>query len=198
MRYVLIPLVAALALPTAAHAGPATIEVRGPDGMPLVDAVVTIQTARKAGGPIRFTWPAAMQQHNIAFDPRVLIVPVGASVTFPNLDKVRHHVYSFSKIKKFELKLYGREEARTVTFDKVGLVPVGCNIHDSMSGFIMVVDTPYAMKTDAGGRVRIADVPAGAASLSVWHPAIRAVGNQLTNQVTIAASGYTTTLAIRR
>lgn len=198
MRIFSLLLAAAIALPIAAHAAPASIEVRGSDGKPLVDAVVTIDTGRKAAGPLRVNWPARMSQHNIQFDPRVLVVPVGATVTFPNLDKVRHHVYSFSKTKKFELKLYGREQARSVTFDKPGLVTVGCNIHDAMSGSIMVVDTPYAMKTDSSGRVRIADVPAGAASISVWHPGIRAPGNRLTNQVTIGANGYSTTLAIRR
>lgn len=197
MRYPIAAMFIALSAGIA-HAGPAAIEVRGPDGRPLADAVVTISTPRKPAGTMRFAWPAVMKQHNIAFEPRVLIVPVGATVTFPNLDKVRHHVYSFSKIKKFELKLYGREEERSVTFDKAGVVPVGCNIHDGMSGFIVVVDTPYAEKTDASGRIHIADVPAGSASVSVWHPSIRAPDNRLTNQVTIAASGYTTTLAIRR
>ncbi len=194
----MIALLTAVFAAGVAHAGSATIDVRGADGQPLADAVVTIQTARKPSGPIRFDWPATMSQHNIAFDPHVLIVPIGSTVTFPNLDKVRHHVYSFSKAKKFELKLYGREEARTVVFDKVGIVPIGCNIHDSMSGFIIVVDTPYAMKTDASGRVRIADVPAGPASVSVWHPSIRAADNRLTNQVAIGAGGYTTILVIRR
>ena len=198
MRIPHVLLLAAAALPAAALAGPATIEVRGADGKPLVDAVVTIDTPRKPAGSPRFDWPAVMKQQNVAFDPHVLVVPVGATVTFPNLDKVRHHVYSFSKIKKFDLKLYGREEARSVVFDKPGVVPIGCNIHDAMSGFVVVVDTPYAMKTDANGRVRIADVPAGPASLSVWHPDIRAAGNRLTNQVTIGASGFATTLAIRR
>lgn len=197
MRFFLVLLAAAMTA-GAAHAGTAVIDVRGADGKPLVDAVVTIQTAAKPTAPIRFAWPARMSQHNISFDPHVLVVPVGATVTFPNLNSVRHHVYSFSKTKKFELKLYGREEARSVLFDKAGIVPVGCNIHDAMSGFIVVVDTPYAMKTDAGGRVRIADVPAGTAGISVWHPSIRAPDNRLTNRVTIGAGDYATTLVIGR
>lgn len=183
---------------TPAIAGDAAIEVRGPDGNPLADAVVTIQTARRVAAPIRFAWPAVMQQHNIAFDPHVLIVPVGSTVGFPNMDKVRHHVYSFSKVKKFDLKLYGRDETRSVVFDKAGVVAIGCNIHDSMSGFIVVVDTPYAMKTDANGRVRVADVPAGIATVSVWHPDIRAPGNSLQQTATISAAGYRTTLTIHR
>ena len=83
-----------------------------------------------------------MAQENISFSPHVLIVPVGATVAFPNHDRVRHHVYSVSKPKKFDIKLYGRDETRTEAFDKPGVVALGCNIHDQMSGFIIVVDTP--------------------------------------------------------
>ena len=179
-------------------AGDAVIDVVGPDGNPLADAVVTIKTSRGAPVPARFSWPALMQQHNIAFDPHVLVVPVGSTVGFPNLDKVRHHVYSFSKVKKFDLKLYGRDETRSVVFDKAGVVAIGCNIHDRMSGFIVVVDTPYAMKTDANGRVRIPNVPAGDATVTLWHPEIHAPGNTLQQKAAITAAGYRTTLTVRR
>jgi hypothetical protein len=178
---------------TAASAGNVQVQVRGPGGAPLADAVVTVSS--RVPGPVRFPWPYVIKQQNIAFDPHVLIVPVGASVTFPNMDNVRHHVYSFSKPKKFELKLYGHEEARTVVFDKPGVVAIGCNIHDQMSGFIVVVDTPYAAKTDANGHVTIPDVPAGAATLTVWSAALRAPGNQLSQPVTIAPGGFTKVVA---
>ncbi|WBO21495.1 methylamine utilization protein [Sphingomonas abietis] len=172
---------------TAATAGNVQVQVRGADGAPVADAVVTVSA--HAAGRITFPWPSVVKQQNITFDPHVLIVPVGASVSFPNMDNVRHHVYSFSKPKKFELKLYGHEEARTVVFDKPGVVAIGCNIHDQMSGFIVVVDTPYAAKTDASGRVTIANVPAGNATLTVWSAAMRAPGNQLAQPVTITPAG---------
>src|SRR6185437_2462729 len=69
-----------------------------------------------------------------------------------------------------ELKLYSHDETRTVKFDKAGVVAVGCNIHDNMTAFIRVVDTPYAGKSDARGAVVIHDVPEGAATIEVWHP----------------------------
>ncbi len=166
-----------------------------PGGRPVAGAVVMIDSAvRDASVPIRFPWPYVVAQAKIAFDPHVLIVPVGASVAFPNRDQVRHHVYSFSKPKKFELKLYGREQARSVVFDKPGIVALGCNIHDSMSGFVVVVDTPFAMQTDATGHARIANVPAGAAHLRIWHPSIRAPNNQVI--VPVAVSGATFAKAI--
>lgn len=193
-----VALICSIMVPVAAHAATADVIVRGADGQPLVGAVVTIDSPKKPAGPIRFPWPMVMAQQNISFNPHVLIVPVGATVSFPNRDRVRHHVYSFSKPKKFDLKLYGRDETRSETFDTPGIVALGCNIHDTMSGFVVVVDTPYAMQTDASGHVHIADVPAGGATVSVWHPSIRTPGNRLSQPISIAATGYSTILTMRR
>ena len=178
-----------LAAPTSAQAATVDIVVRGADGKPLAGAVVFVDTPRKPAAPIRFAWGTEMAQHNIAFDPHVLIVPIGSTVTFPNKDKVRHHVYSFSKVKAFNLKLYGRDQVPTVLFDKPGIVALGCNIHDSMSGFIKVVDTPFAARSNGAGQVQIAALPAGAATVTVWHPNLRGKDNELVMQVPVTASG---------
>jgi plastocyanin len=184
--------------PIPACAATVGIDVRGTDGKPLAGAVIMIDTPKKSPGPIRFAWGTEMAQRNIAFDPHVLIVPVGSTVTFPNRDRVRHHVYSFSKVKTFDLKLYGREEVPSVVFDKPGVVALGCNIHDTMSGFIIVVETPFAMQTDAAGHVSIPNVPAGSATVRLWHPSIRTPDNMLTQTVIIAAAGFSTTYTIHR
>src|SRR5580698_10617741 len=155
----LLALLVLLATPLAARAADLEVILKDARGQPVPDAVVTFTPAQAPGRAPHFDWPMIMAQHNIAFDPHVLIVPVGADVTFPNQDTVRHDVYSFSAAKRFELKLYGREQARTVHFDKAGVVAVGCNIHDRMSGFIFVTSTPFAAKTDAAGRAVIASVP---------------------------------------
>ena len=181
---------------TAALAAPASITVRGPDGRALVGAVVSIDMPGVAAPKPRASY--SVEQRNIQFDPHVLIVPVGATVAFPNRDRVRHHVYSFSKPRKFDLKLYGREEVRAVTFDKAGVVALGCNIHDAMSGFLIVTATPFVAQTDAAGAVAIDGVPAGKATVRVWHPSIRSGGNELRQPVTITAAGLTTQFAIRR
>lgn len=130
-----------------------------------------------------------MVQQNIAFVPNVLIVPVGATVSFPNKDKVRHHVYSFSKPAKFEIKLFARDETRSYRFVSAGAVALGCNIHDSMSGFIKVVDTPYAVKSGADGHARIAGLPGGAARVTIWHPNARGKDNETVQSVPLNASG---------
>ena len=164
---------------TSAAAGSLTVTVRGPGGKPVADAVVTVYPGgQPTKGPIKFPWPYRVAQQNIQFTPFVLIAPVGAEVAFPNLDKVRHHVYSFSAGNKFELKLYGKEENRTVKLPVAGVAAIGCNIHDQMVGFIRVVDTAYAAKTDASGVATINDIPSGAVVARLWHPYLRAMKNE--------------------
>ncbi|WP_242098373.1 methylamine utilization protein [Sphingomonas sp. CROZ-RG-20F-R02-07] len=181
--------------PGAVQAATVTIDLRGPDGSPLADAVVMVEVP---GAHVVQRGPYVMEQKSIAFQPHVLVVPIGATVSFPNRDAFRHHVYSFSKAKKFDLKLYGRDETRSVVFDQAGTVALGCNIHDSMSGFIIVSSTPYAARTDKAGRVTIAEVPAGGARLRVWSPAIHAPDNMMVQAITIAQSGFATSIVVRR
>lgn len=139
----------ALSIGGSAYAGEVTVSVRGADGKPVPDAVVMVYpNGQPSKGPIKFPWAYRISQQNIQFNPFMLVVPVGADVQFPNLDKVRHHVYSFSPGNKFEIKLYGHEENRTAKMNAPGVVAIGCNIHDQMVSFIRVVDTAYAGKTD--------------------------------------------------
>lgn len=181
---------------SAVSAAELTVHVRTPAGVPVREAVVMLHPAgTTARLPARFDVPIVRQQ-DIQFHPFVLLVPVGAEVEFPNLDKVRHHVYSFSKAKRFELKLYGHEESRSVVFDRPGAVALGCNIHDAMSAFVRVVDTPYAVKTDAGGVARLPNVPAGAGTLRVWHPWLRARGNEVMRSLTVGGVPMTQVVAV--
>lgn len=173
-RPLLAALVLAVAAATAAHAGDVTVDVRDATGRPVRDAVVMVRPVGGVPtGAMRASGPLVMAQQDISFQPYVLVVPVGATVSFPNRDKVRHHVYSFSPAKRFELKLYGREETRTVTFDKPGPVSLGCNIHDQMIAYVYVSDTPYAAKSGADGTAVVKNAPAGAATLVVWHPDLK-------------------------
>lgn len=179
-----------------AQAATVSITVRQPDGTPLTDGVVMVESPSAPRAVPHGSY--VIEQKNIAFQPHVLVVPVGAQVSFPNRDLVRHHVYSFSKAKRIDLKLYGREDQRSITFDMPGVVALGCNIHDSMSGFVIVSATPLYARTDAQGRVVIADVPVGAATIRLWSPSIRASGNTLSQAVTVPAAGLATALTIRR
>lgn len=186
---VVFALIAALVLCSPAFAGDLTVSVRDSAGRPVQDAVVTVHPAAGVPrGPIRFAWQLRMAQQDIQFQPYVLVVPVGGTVSFPNLDRVRHQVYSFSRGNRFELQLYGRDETRTHTFTAAGVAALGCNIHDQMLAYIKVVDTPWAAKTLAGGDVTLRAIPAGAATLRVWHPRLSGRGNEVSQAVTIAVA----------
>ena len=168
LRAILASFFLALALPAAADE--MRISVKDAKGRPVENAVVTLHPQDQSSGTIKFGWPMRIDQKDYQFDPFVLIAPVGATVAFPNLDEIRHHVYSFSKAGRFELRLYGKDEAKSAQFNKVGVIAVGCNIHDQMSAYIYVVDTPFASKTGPDGIAVLANVPRGVGLLSVWHP----------------------------
>lgn len=112
---------------------------------------------------------AQMTQKNVAFEPDLLAVQVGTAVEFPNLDDTYHNVFSYSKLKRFDLGRYRKEEkAATVVFDKPGAVTVHCEIHDRMRGTILVLETPYFKKSDTAGRYRLEHLPAGHYTLKAW------------------------------
>src|SRR3954462_7334471 len=174
---------ASISCPLAA--APLSVRVVDASGRPVRDAVVTLYpagTAHPAHAGGRFL----VSQKDLQFHPFLTIVPVGADVSFPNLDPTRHHVYSFSAAKKFELKLFARDQSRTVHFDKPGVVALGCNIHDQMSAFIVVTDSAWTARTNAQGMASFGDAPNAQARLAVWHPYLRAPGGQLQQAVAVA------------
>lgn len=150
-----------------AIAGPLAVTVLDANGSPLADAVVSIEVA--GGKP---TSPpgtqAEMGQRDRSFVPTLLVVQTGTAVSFPNFDTVRHHIYSFSSTKPFEIKLYSGTPAAPVVFDKAGTAILGCNIHDRMTAFIHVVNTAHFAITNKAGVAKL-DVPAGDHTLQVWH-----------------------------
>lgn len=139
-----------------------TLTVLDQDNLPVSDAVVIVSN-NAVSTP---TAVAVMDQVDESFVPRVLVVQKGQYVSFPNSDDIRHHVYSFSQPKTFEIKLYKGTEIAPILFDKPGLVVLGCNIHDDMIGYIIVADNAFALQTDKDGKVRI---PAKSGdSVSLW------------------------------
>jgi len=162
-------ILSALLLVTSLHAQAADLSVQVLDqaGNPLSNAVVYLETSVKSA--VKSTTEANIDQKNKQFSPIVSVVQVGTSVNFPNKDSVRHHVYSFSPAKTFELKLYSGVPAKPVVFDKPGTVILGCNIHDNMLAYIHIVDTPYFGKTDVNGMVKLTDLPTGQHTLKAWH-----------------------------
>ena len=161
-------LCALLWLTGVASAGSLRVQVLDSAGKPLEGAVVSLvpDAARRAVRPLP---EQEISQENKQFVPAVRVVTVGTLVRFPNRDSVRHHVYSFSPAKKFEIKLYAGTPAAPVLFDQPGVAVLGCNIHDQMVGWVVVLDTPYFAQTDAQGQALLEGMPAGAHQLRAWH-----------------------------
>jgi len=163
------------------------VTVLQPDGLPMAGAIVIAEPAAAAPKP-RGTLLATMDQRNLAFVPDMLVVRTGTAVDFPNSDKVRHQVYSFSGAKTFKLALYAGREHPPVVFDKPGLVTLGCNIHDGMIGHIVVTDSPWFGRTDDKGRVTFATLPDGSYTVRIWHPRITDLPAQLERAVQVGES----------
>ena len=176
-------------LVAGAQASTVVVDVADAAGLPLAGAVVFLDSAeaRKLVKPLL---GAEVAQEKRKFVPGVLVVPVGTEVRFPNHDSVRHHVYSFSPAKKFELKLYSGTPSNPVLFDKPGVVVLGCNIHDQMVGWMLVVETPfYGLTPAAGGKVQLDNVPPGVYTLRTWHARLPVGAPAQEQSLTVPASG---------
>lgn len=174
MRSRLIFALLALTIATRMVGASATLtaSVKEAKGTPVADAVVSlIPLDSAAPAPGASTGEIAQQTQE--FQPYVTVVQAGTKVVFPNRDTVQHHVYSLSKPKKFELPLYNPGQKESLVFESTGLVTLGCNIHDWMIAYLLVVPTPYFAKTDEQGRAMVA-APAGRYRLEIWHPRLPA------------------------
>ncbi|MCA8864733.1 MULTISPECIES: Cupredoxin [unclassified Halomonas] len=149
------------------NANAAQIAISSADGQPLEHAVVEVYYDSAAGNSPQ---EENIYQRDAAFHPKVLTVPTGSHVAFPNQDTTRHHVYSFSPAKTFDLNLYLKETPPAVHFDQPGIVVLGCNIHDHMQAFIVVSDAPYTATTGAEGVLILPTLPVGEHRVRVWHP----------------------------
>lgn len=155
-------------------------------GLPIEGVVIEVPAPPGSNRPLAFPWRSAMAQRNQTFMPGTLVVPKGASVAFPNLDSVRHSIYSFSKPARFQIDLYGRDQTHSQRFPLTGTVALGCNIHDKMRGYIRVVSTPFAAASDLNGRAKIEGLAPGTYRVTLWHPRLRGSGNEAIQTVTMS------------
>jgi plastocyanin len=164
------------------------IVVVGAEGRPAADTVVLVQPVAGSATAIPPKEPVVIVQQDIRFQPYVTLVPVGSTVRFVNRDSFDHHVRSLAggplgsipPVKEFEFRLAAargaRESSADLKFDGAGSVVLGCHIHGSMRGHVLVSAVPFQAVTDAAGSVTLAGLPNGAAELRLWHP------DQLTEQ----------------
>jgi plastocyanin len=167
-------------------AGSLEVIVKDDKGRPLSDAVAYAAAAGAASAAAKKQ--TVVDQRDKQFVPYVTPVQVGTAVIFPNSDKIRHHVYSFSPAKKFELPLYSGVPAVPVVFDKIGFVTLGCNIHDWMIAYVAVLPTPYFQVTRQDGRAVLKDLPAGQYTMQVWHPALKGQPEVLAQRVDVGGA----------
>lgn len=149
-------------------------------GDPVIEATVSLIPLDQPAPPLPADAPTEIAQEGQEFYGYITIVQAGTKVVFPNRDTVQHHVYSLSKAKKFELALYNPGEKESLVFESAGLVTLGCNIHDWMIAYLVVVPTPWFTKSDPAGRATLR-APAGRYRLEIWHPRLRqAVAEEVT------------------
>jgi plastocyanin len=171
-----------------ATAAPLELQFVGVNGKGIGGGVVVTLRSTDASRPIARPISAVLDQIDRQFSPRVLVLPLGSKVTFPNSDTVAHQVYSISPAKRFELPLYsGKAVPPPETFDREGVVSVGCNIHDQMRAYIYVVGAQYFGRADKDGRWSAANVEPGEYQLTIWHPLSRSPAPVLEQRVTIGA-----------
>jgi plastocyanin len=112
---------------------------------------------------------AELSQQDRSFTPDLIVVPVGSTVSFPNLDPIFHNVFSLSKAKSFDLGNYPKDHTRTVTFPKPGIVFVGCHLHANMSAVVFVTPNRWSTTADPQGHFTLPAVPPGTYTIVAWH-----------------------------
>jgi len=190
--------IVALAMIVSGRLNAATAAISGSvsvaDGAPVTDAVVFVQSP--VPEPDKSRPMQVVDQVNKTFVPGLLPIVVGTAVRFPNHDQIHHHVYSFSPTKTFELPLYKGEAAAPVLFDKVGAVKIGCNIHDWMSGIILVLPSRHFAVTDSSGHFVLDDLPAGTYTVVAWHALSKLKPDETAQSVQVGAEVATVTFKL--
>lgn len=175
----------ALASPLRAGSVSGSVSVTDKGGRPASDLQETVVYLE--GGPKAKprSDSARIVMRGKAFLPKVVVVPVGGSVAFPNEDPILHNAFSVSGENRFDLDLYKRPKSKSQVFAKPGIVRVYCNIHPQMSAIVLVADSAHFAKAEADGRFSLEDVPPGRYLLKAWHER----GGEATQELAVPAEG---------
>ena len=152
--------------PSAAYPSRAVAQAQLAPPSEVENVVVFLKDAPPRAVPPR---RAAIRQRGETFVPRVVAVPVGSTVDFPNDDPIYHNVFSLSRARTFNLGRFPRGESRAVKFDKAGIVKVFCDIHSHMAASVVVFNHPWFTVPDADGNFEISGLPAGNPQITAWH-----------------------------
>ncbi|HEX8953928.1 MAG TPA: hypothetical protein VF945_18855 [Polyangia bacterium] len=139
------------------------------DGQPLDGRLGVIMVTPASGKwPKRTAKQRVIEQRDRQFAPHVMMVPIGSTVSFPNFDPVFHNVFSVSPTKPFDLGIFKNGESRDVTFEKEGILRIGCNLHANMSAYLVVVAAPHYVVTDPSGKFRFKSLAPGKYKVRAW------------------------------
>ncbi|WP_371194516.1 methylamine utilization protein [Glaciecola sp. SC05] len=172
-----------------------SVQVLDNKHQPLSNIVVELVPSEKSDSDLSLPVSANMKQLDQKFVPHILAISKGTQVHFPDSDSVRHHVYSFSEAKTFEIAIYKEEVKRRIEFEQAGVVELGCNIHDWMLGYIYVAESPLFQQTAPGGLSRFSELPNGRYTIKVWHPRIALGDIQTLHEIDIES--HTQNVVIR-
>jgi plastocyanin len=190
VKLVTASMIMAIGFADVVHAGDLRVTVLDNDGQPVPGVAVYVEDATPSSAPAGTS--AVMDQVDQRFVPHLLVIQTGTLVEFPNSDVVAHHVYSFSHPNHFKLPIYKGHAHAPVSFDENGLVVLGCNIHDHMLAYILVVDTPVFATTNDDGIAMLNTQPGDNTTVSIWNPRIRDGAENLS--VSVEAVDHDTTV----
>jgi len=168
--------------------------------------MLTVDGKAPTGFGVIMMWPSngkfakrtpkqrVIEQRGKEFAPHVMAVPVGSTVAFPNFDPIYHNVFSLSKSKAFDLGMYKNGESREVKVDKPGIVRLGCNLHASMSAYLIVVDAPAYVATEPDGSFSFKSLAPGKYKVQAWN---ERSGEPLDSEIEIKAGANETKLDLK-
>lgn len=182
----LLGILVCVCLPVVTWAESLRFLVQDQHGSPLAGAVLEVLTPVGAKQVEAFLPSAIMDQQSKRFVPELLVIQTGQQVAFPNSDNIRHHVYSFSPAKPFELRLYSGQPEQPIAFPQQGVVVLGCNIHDAMVGYIYVAASSLVAQSDSEGRgeIPLPQAVDAKVTLGVWHPQ-QTLGPERLNRISL-------------
>ena len=179
----------ALCAAGAVTAASLTVNVVDKNGVPMSDVVVSATPLHGSLPAAVKTAPAVISQSDMQFAPYVTALRVGTQVTFPNYDKMEHHVKSISPAKEFEIKTYERGVTPPpILFDRPGLVVVYCLLHNWMRAYVLVLETPYFSKSDESGAVTLDHLPDAQYKIEAWHPNMGSIKPPLSQVITLGSN----------
>ncbi len=176
-------------LSTAVVAEQLTVSVTAAQGKALADMVVFAEPLDGPAPASQLTAPLLIAQKGKAFAPYISVIQRDAPVRFVNQDGITHHIYSISANNRFSFRIAAGKSQQIIAGagekDELATVAMGCNIHDWMSGYMLVLDTPYYAKTDNQGQVTLTVAQPGRYRLNIWHPQLQTPDHRMRQELSV-------------